>query len=310
MMYTATMPPAIERIARKYLRRPAIVTIGTAGEAVDTVEQRVEFLTGEDRRKKRLLELLASRAFAPPIIVFVNIKRNCDAVARELKSAGWHAVTLHGSKSQDAREQALQQLRSGTAEVLVATDLAGRGIDVPDVSLVINFNMATSIEQYTHRIGRTGRAGKSGVAVTFLGNEDADVMYDLRQMLTKSAISRVPDELRSVLRPRPPVPVVLLTVRLLGSTKRRSPSRRGPGAKAAARARRPAAWAVAAAAMTASCRATALVGAAGRDSVAGWSGWNGGMGGMGGMGGVGNKWCRPRCRAGISMHRQSTTSYL
>ena len=201
MMYTATMPPAIERIARKYLRRPAIVTIGTAGEAVDTVEQRVEFLTGEDRRKKRLLELLASRAFAPPIIVFVNIKRNCDAVARELKSAGWHAVTLHGSKSQDAREQALQQLRGGTAEVLVATDLAGRGIDVPDVSLVINFNMATSIEQYTHRIGRTGRAGKSGVAVTFLGNEDADVMYDLRQMLTKSAISRVPDELRFALRP-------------------------------------------------------------------------------------------------------------
>ncbi|KAI5779523.1 pre-mRNA-splicing ATP-dependent RNA helicase prp28 [Geopyxis carbonaria] len=196
MMYTATMPPAIERIARKYLRRPAIVTIGNAGEAVDTVEQRVEFLPSEDRRKKRMVELLASREFAPPIIVFVNIKRNCDAVAKDLKHAGWHAVTLHGSKSQDQREQALQQVRSGAAEVLVATDLAGRGIDVPDVSLVINFNMATSIEQYTHRIGRTGRAGKSGIAVTFLSNEDADVMYDLKQMLMKSSISKVPEELR------------------------------------------------------------------------------------------------------------------
>ncbi|EGX50323.1 hypothetical protein AOL_s00076g87 [Orbilia oligospora ATCC 24927] len=196
MMYTATMPPAIERIARKYLRRPAIVTIGNAGEAVDTVEQRVEFVAGEDRRKKRLLEILNSAMYAPPIIVFVNIKRNCDMVARDLKHAGWTAVTLHGSKSQEQREAALQQLRQHQADVLVATDLAGRGIDVPDVSLVVNFNMATNIESYTHRIGRTGRAGKSGVAITFLGSEDNDVMYDLKQMLQKSSISKLPDELR------------------------------------------------------------------------------------------------------------------
>ncbi|KAI1096130.1 DEAD-domain-containing protein [Rostrohypoxylon terebratum] len=196
MMYTATMPSAVEKIAKKYLRRPATVTIGNAGEAVDTVEQRVEFVPGEDRRKKRLQEILSSNDFAPPIIVFVNIKRNCDAVAREIKHMGFSAVTLHGSKTQEQREQALASVRNGSTDVLVATDLAGRGIDVPDVSLVINFNMATSIESYTHRIGRTGRAGKSGVAITFLGNEDSDVMYDLRQMLSKSSISRVPEELR------------------------------------------------------------------------------------------------------------------
>ncbi|KAI0135611.1 DEAD-domain-containing protein [Daldinia grandis] len=196
MMYTATMPSAVEKIAKKYLRRPATVTIGNVGEAVDTVEQRVEFVPGEDRRKKRLQEILSSNEFAPPIIVFVNIKRNCDAVAREIKHMGFSAVTLHGSKTQEQREQALASVRSGTTDVLVATDLAGRGIDVPDVSLVVNFNMALSIESYTHRIGRTGRAGKSGVAITFLGNEDADVMYDLRQMLSKSSISRVPEELR------------------------------------------------------------------------------------------------------------------
>ncbi|KAI0018364.1 DEAD-domain-containing protein [Xylariomycetidae sp. FL0641] len=198
MMYTATMPTAVEKIAKKYLRRPATVTIGNAGEAVETVEQRVEFVPGEDRRKKRLREILSSNEYPAPIIVFVNIKRNCDAVAREIQRMGMgiSAVTLHGSKTQEQREQALASVRNGTTDVLVATDLAGRGIDVPDVSLVINFNMAGSIESYTHRIGRTGRAGKKGVAITFLGNEDADVMYDLKQMLSKSSISRVPDELR------------------------------------------------------------------------------------------------------------------
>jgi ATP-dependent RNA helicase DDX23/PRP28 len=194
MMYTATMPVAVERIARAYLRRPATVTIGQAGEAVETVEQIVEFISGEDKRKRRLQELL--RRYPRPIIVFVNIKRNADAVARDVKAMGYNAVTLHGSKTQDQREAALAALRSGGADVLVATDLAGRGIDVPDVSLVVNFNMALSIESYTHRIGRTGRAGKSGTAVTFLGNEDTDVMYDLKQMLSKSEISKVPEELR------------------------------------------------------------------------------------------------------------------
>ena len=195
MMYTATMPTAVERIARKYLRRPAIVTIGNIGEAVDTVDQRVEFIGSEDKRKRRMLEILSSREFAPPIIVFVNIKRNCDAVARDIKHAGFTSVTLHGSKTQEQREAALLSVRNGQTDVLVATDLAGRGIDVQDVSLVINFNMANNIESYTHRIGRTGRAGKSGVAITFLGSDDNDVMYDLKQMMMKSK-SRVPEELR------------------------------------------------------------------------------------------------------------------
>ncbi|PNS18984.1 hypothetical protein CAC42_6079 [Sphaceloma murrayae] len=196
MMYTATMPTAVERIARNYLRRPAIVTIGNTGEAVDTVEQRVEFIQGEEKRKKRLQEILQSRQFAPPIIVFVNIKRNCDAVARDIQRMGFSAVTLHGSKTQEQREAALQGLKDAKYEVLVATDLAGRGIDVQDVSLVVNFNMAPSIEAYTHRIGRTGRAGKSGIAITFLGNEDSDTLFELKKMIQSSAISRVPEELR------------------------------------------------------------------------------------------------------------------
>lgn len=89
----------------------------------------------------------------------------------------------------------MAQLKNGSADVLVATDVAGRGIDVKNVSLVINYDMAKTIEDYTHRIGRTGRAGNSGVAITFLSNKDAEVMYDLRQMLAKSSLSKVPHEL-------------------------------------------------------------------------------------------------------------------
>ncbi|EDU41764.1 SrmB Superfamily II DNA and RNA helicase [Pyrenophora tritici-repentis] len=196
MMYTATMPPALERIAKQYSRRPAIVTIGNLGEATDTVEQRVEFIQGEEKRKKRLQEILTSGEFAPPIIVFVNIKRNCDAIARDIKHMGFSSATMHGSKTQEQREAALAALKSGQTNVLVATDLAGRGIDIPDVSLVVNFNMPSSIEAYTHRIGRTGRQDKKGTAITFWGNEDADVLYDLKQILTKSNLSKVPEDLR------------------------------------------------------------------------------------------------------------------
>merc|ERR1711939_950164 len=122
--------------------------------------------------------------------------KGADVLQKDLQRSRWNAVTLHSGKNQEQREAALNSIRTGENDVLVATDLAGRGIDVPDVSLVVNFNMANNIESYTHRIGRTGRAGKSGVAITFLGNEDTDVMYDLKQMLMKSSISRVPEELR------------------------------------------------------------------------------------------------------------------
>lgn len=197
MMYTATMPPLVEHIRDSYLRRPATVEIGNRGEAVETVEQRVEWLPGEDRRKKRLGELLANRIqFPPPCIVFVNIKRMCDTVAKDVRHMGFSAASLHGSKTQDQREAALNSIRNGETDILVATDLAGRGIDVPDVSLVVNFNMAGNIQAYTHRIGRTGRAGKSGVAVTFIGDEDKDVLWDLRQILQRSRISSVPDVLK------------------------------------------------------------------------------------------------------------------
>ncbi|KAJ2120003.1 mRNA splicing protein prp28 [Coemansia sp. RSA 720] len=196
-MFSATMPPVVERMARKYLRKPATVTIGVAGKAVDTVEQRVEFIAGEDKRKQRLLALLGQSDSTPPIIVFANLKKNVDLLGAALTRAHYSVATLHGGKTQEQREQALLRLRTGDAAVLVATDVAGRGIDVKDVSLVVNFDMAKDIESYTHRIGRTGRAGKKGLAVTFLGPDDRDVLYDLRKMIAASPLSRCPHELAS-----------------------------------------------------------------------------------------------------------------
>ncbi|KDR81517.1 hypothetical protein GALMADRAFT_239515 [Galerina marginata CBS 339.88] len=194
-LFSATMPAAVERLARKYLKKPAVITIGEAGRAVDTVEQRVEFVSGDEKKKQKLLEILNSGQFASPIIVFVNQKKTADMVAKDLSRAGWSAATLHSGKNQEQREASLQSLRSGESDVLVATDLAGRGIDVQDVSLVINFQMASTIEAYVHRIGRTGRAGKMGIAITFLTNDDDEVMYDLRQEISKSPVSKVPAEL-------------------------------------------------------------------------------------------------------------------
>ncbi|KIY50917.1 P-loop containing nucleoside triphosphate hydrolase protein [Fistulina hepatica ATCC 64428] len=194
-LFSATMPPAVERLARKYLKRPAIITIGEAGRAVDTVDQRVDFVSGDEKKKNRLLEILNSGLYHSPIIVFVNQKKMADMVAKDLSKSGWSTSTLHSGKSQEQREAALQALRTGEADVLVATDLAGRGIDVQDVSLVVNFQMANTIEAYIHRIGRTGRAGKMGIAITFLSNEDDEVMYDLKNEISKSPVSKVSPEL-------------------------------------------------------------------------------------------------------------------
>ena len=119
----------------------------------------------------------------PPIMVFVNSKKGTDVLAKSLEKSGMKAASLHGGKTQEQRESSLEGFKEGRYEVLVCTDIAGRGIDVRGVTHVINFDMAKNIEDYTHRIGRTGRAGKSGLATTFLCKEDSDTYWDLVQML-------------------------------------------------------------------------------------------------------------------------------
>uniref|UniRef100_A0A0R3WXC2 Helicase C-terminal domain-containing protein n=1 Tax=Hydatigena taeniaeformis TaxID=6205 RepID=A0A0R3WXC2_HYDTA len=144
VMFTATMPPAVERLARSYLRRPATVYVGTAGKPTDRVEQIVYMVQENDKRKK-LLEIL-NDGIEPPVIIFVNQKKGADMLAKGLDKLGHSAVVLHGGKGQEHREYALASLKSGQKEILVATDVAGRGIDIKDVSMVINYDMAKTID--------------------------------------------------------------------------------------------------------------------------------------------------------------------
>ncbi|XP_048005219.1 probable ATP-dependent RNA helicase DDX23 [Leguminivora glycinivorella] len=193
VMFTATMPPAVERLARSYLRRPAIVYIGSVGKPVDRTEQ-VVYMIGENEKRRKLTEIL-QRNVEPPIIIFVNQKKGADVLAKGLEKLGFNACTLHGGKGQEQRDFALASLKNGTKDILVATDVAGRGIDIKDVSMVINYDMAKTIEDYTHRIGRTGRAGKTGKAVSFVTKEDSTLFYDLKQVLLQSSVSTCPPEL-------------------------------------------------------------------------------------------------------------------
>lgn len=193
VMFTATMPPAVERLARTYLRRPAIVYIGSIGRPTERVEQ-VCYLMKENDKRNKLIKIL-NEGIEPPIIIFVNQKKGADVLARGLEKMGYNAATLHGGKGQEQREIALSGLKAGDKDILVATDVAGRGIDIKDVSLVINYDMAKNIEGYTHRIGRTGRAGKSGKSISFLTQDDSHLFYDLKTMLLSSPVSHCPPEL-------------------------------------------------------------------------------------------------------------------
>ena len=191
-MFSATMPASVERLARKYLRNPAVVNIGSAGKSSDLIKQVVKWMSKQ--QKARELEQTLSRFPDTQAIVFVNAKRSVDAVCASVAGLGYSVASLHGGKSQDQREEALRGFKDGNFDVLVATDVAGRGIDVKNIDLVVNYELPFSIENYTHRIGRPGRAGRAGTAVAFLTAEDTDIMYDLKALL-KSSNNAVPPEL-------------------------------------------------------------------------------------------------------------------
>lgn len=189
IMFSATMPPRVEALAKKYLRHPVFISVGDREKAASRVEQRVEWLTSEGAKRGRLLELVQQSEM--PLIIFTNLKKNCDSITKWLSAIGIGSVSLHGSKSQDDRMSALAAFKAAEVPVLVATDVAGRGLDVQGVKHVINYDLPDNrdgggIEKYTHRIGRTGRAGLTGLATSFLLETDTDIMYDLANILRAS----------------------------------------------------------------------------------------------------------------------------
>eukprot|EP00164_Ancoracysta_twista_P014821 GFYU01024276.1.p2 GENE.GFYU01024276.1~~GFYU01024276.1.p2 ORF type:complete len:198 (+),score=71.92 GFYU01024276.1:68-595(+) len=129
-----------------------------------------------------------------PIIVFVNTKKTADILSRQLERDQYKAVAIHGGKVQDQRETAIEGIKNGKFDILVATGVAARGIDISNVSQVINYEMPNNIQEYTHRIGRTGRAGKQGLATGLLTMEDSDIFFDLKQLLAASN-NTIPPEL-------------------------------------------------------------------------------------------------------------------
>ena len=154
------------------MRSPCIIKIGDHETGKNKrIIQHIEVMS-EGQKKGRLEKLL--RQCQPPIIVFINAKKAVDVVAREIGKMGHSACILHGGKKQAEREEAIEAFKKGEYNIMCATDVAGRGLDIDNVQHVINYDMATSIDKYCHRIGRTGRAGKTGNAWTFLTENDID----------------------------------------------------------------------------------------------------------------------------------------
>ncbi|KAI4350673.1 hypothetical protein L6164_005105 [Bauhinia variegata] len=197
LMFTATWPKEVRKIAADLLVNPVQVNIGDVDELVanKSITQHVEVLPPLEKHR-RLEQILRSQDPGSKIIIFCSTKKMCDQLARNL-TRQFGAVAIHGDKSQGERDHVLSQFRTGRSPVLVATDVAARGLDIKDIRVVVNYDFPTGVEDYVHRIGRTGRAGATGLAYTFFGDQDAKYASDLIKVL-EGANQRVPPELRDM----------------------------------------------------------------------------------------------------------------
>jgi len=180
LLFSATMPQPIAALAAEYLNDPLTVAVAPAATTVERVEQRVVFVASAEKREL-LATLLRDPTFAR-VLVFTRTKHGADRVVRHLVAAGIDATAIHGNKSQPQRERALAGFREGRTRVLVATDIAARGIDVECVSHVVNFELPNVPEDYVHRIGRTARAGAAGTAISLCSDEERAYLRDIEKL--------------------------------------------------------------------------------------------------------------------------------
>ena len=181
MMFSATMPPQMAELSRTYLRDPVRVEVAPPGQAADKVAQSVHFVPREG--KQALLVELLGGAGEGRALVFSRTKHGADRLTKQLERAGFAAAAIHGNKSQGQRDRALEGFRRGATRVLVATDVAARGLDIPDVAHVFNFDLPTVPETYVHRIGRTARAGRDGAAVAFCAPDEMGELKDIQKVM-------------------------------------------------------------------------------------------------------------------------------
>ena len=183
LFFSATMPPEIERLAGTILHEPQKVEVTPASSTVDKIDQSVYFV--EKAEKVSLLTHLLKDSSLESVLVFTRTKHGADKVARVLAKANIGAEAIHGNKSQTARQRALTNFKDHPTRVLIATDIAARGIDVDHLSHVINYELPNVPETYVHRIGRTGRAGRSGVAYSFCDAEEVPYLKDIQKLIGK-----------------------------------------------------------------------------------------------------------------------------
>jgi len=194
MLFSATMPAEIEKLAREVLRDPAKVEVTPKVVTVDRVEQQVFHVPA--KAKRALLETLMDDPEMARVIVFTRTKHGANRLAGQLVRSGFPADAIHGNKSQSARQRALEDFRDGTARVLVATDIAARGIDVDGITHVVNFDLPMEAESYVHRIGRTARAGASGIALSFCDPAERKYLRDIERLIRRTLdAARTPDGL-------------------------------------------------------------------------------------------------------------------
>ena len=183
LFFSATMPPDVAKLADTILQNPAKVEVTPVSSTADTIEQAMYFVGKEDKRK--LLVHILNDQKIKSALVFARTKHGADKVVKDLLKAGIGAEAIHGNKSQNARQRALSNFKSRETRVLVATDIAARGIDVDELSHVINYELPNIPETYVHRIGRTGRAGHDGIALSFCDEEETDYLRDIHKLIGK-----------------------------------------------------------------------------------------------------------------------------
>ncbi|CAA7038151.1 unnamed protein product [Microthlaspi erraticum] len=197
LLFSATFPREIQRLASDFLANYIFLAVGRVGSSTDLIVQRVEFVLDSDKRS-HLMDLLhaqrenGTQGKQALTLVFVETKRGADTLENWLCINGFPATTIHGDRTQQEREVALKSFKSGRTPILVATDVAARGLDIPHVAHVVNFDLPNDIDDYVHRIGRTGRAGKSGLATAFFNDGNTSMARELAELM-KEANQEVPE---------------------------------------------------------------------------------------------------------------------
>ena len=181
MLFSATMPKQMEEISRAYLTDPRRVQVAPPGKAADKITQSVHFLP-KAAKPARLREIL-SRDLDALTLVFARTKHGAEKLMKDLVADGYNAASIHGNKSQGQRDRAIKAFRDGTVTTLVATDVAARGIDIPGVAYVINYDLPEVPDNYVHRIGRTARAGREGEAIAFCAPEEAELLHEIQKVM-------------------------------------------------------------------------------------------------------------------------------